>query len=43
MCVPVDQQSWFPEIIMDTGVDLQPTPPERIPVSFFADTNNGDE
>lgn len=43
MRVPVDQQSWLPEIIMDTAVELHPTPPEHIPVSFFADTNNGDE
>ena len=43
MRVPVDHKSWLPEIIMDTAVELQPTPPEHIPASFFADTNNGDE
>lgn len=43
MRVPVDQQSWLPEIIMDTAVELQPIPPEHIPVSFFADANNRDE
>lgn len=43
MRVPVDHQSWLPEIIMDTAVELQPIPPEHIPVSFFADANNRDE
>ncbi len=43
MRVHVDQQSWLPEIIMDTAVELQPIPPEHIPVSFFADANNRDE
>ena len=43
MRIPVDQQSWLPEIIMDTAVELQPIPPEHIPVSFFADANNRDE
>ena len=43
MRVPVDHQSWLPEIIMDTAVELQPIPPEHIPISFFADANNRDE
>ena len=43
MRIPVGHQSWLPEIIMDTAVELHPTPPERIPDSFFAYTNNGDE
>ncbi len=38
MRVPVDHKSWLPEIIMDTAVELHPTPPEHIPASFFADT-----
>lgn len=43
MRLPVNYQSWLSEIIMDTAVELHPTPPEHIPASFFADTNNGDE
>lgn len=38
MRVPIDQQSWLPQIIMDTAIELQPTPPERIPSHFFEDT-----
>lgn len=38
MRVPIDQQSWLPEIIMDTAIEIQPTPPERIPSHFFVDT-----
>lgn len=35
MRVPVDHKSWLSEIIMDTAVELQPTPPEHVPVSFL--------
>lgn len=38
MRVPIDQKSWLPQIIMDTAIELLPTPPERVPSQFFVDT-----